>query len=50
MNLSIYVYDHEFDLTKQDQVIVSETLWKIYGDMFRAILISSVGTVGKRKL
>lgn len=49
MNLNIYLYDHDFGLTNQDQSIVSVTLWEIYGDLNKARLISSVGSLGTRK-
>lgn len=50
MNLNVYLYDHDFVLLNQDQVIVSVTLWEIYCDLFKSRLISSVGSLGTRKL
>lgn len=50
MNLNCYLYDHDFVLTNQDQVIVSVTLWEIYCELFKARLIPSVGSLGTRKL
>lgn len=50
MNLNFYLYDHDFVLSNQDQVIVSVTLWEIYCDLFKSRLISSVCSLGIRKL
>lgn len=50
MNLNFYLYDHDFVLSNQDQVIVSVTLWEIYCDLFKSRLISSVCSLGTRKL